>query len=52
MVSGFSRSDSSSVRRASKTASAEPKRSKSFVAARGPTPGVMFNDIQVIIKGF
>ena len=42
-ASGRSRRLSSSARVALKTASADPNRSRSFAAARGPTPGVMFS---------
>src|SRR5436189_6019719 len=51
-VSGLSRKDSNSPRRAWKTASAEPNRSSSLVAALGPTPGVIFNAIQSITVHF
>src|SRR5690349_18319806 len=50
IVSGRSLRLSNSGRRALNTLSAEPKRSSNFVAARGPTPGVIFSAIQSRIK--
>src|SRR5688572_18644682 len=49
IVSGLMRSDSSCARVAWNTFDGEPNASRSFVATRGPTPGVMFREIQSFI---